>query len=588
MVGNGEVRRQRGQTRYRSRCAVSRCCAVLMAALTVSCGGGGGGGGNPPSLQEPPPPTPPPPPTGGTTIRFSDATADSGISYRHGYVNPIGGSEPQEFGGGVAAGDYDGDGLEDLFVLRGDIGPNLLYRNLGDNAFRDMALEAGVAYTKSASENYRHSGPAFADMDGDGDLDLFIGGIDYDPSFLFRNNGDGTFTDVTSRSGIDDMASKYTLSAAFGDYDLDGDLDLFLTHWGTPREAGASVDTEHLWRNDTSDGHILFKDVSLAAGIATEIIDPDPVGSFHGSGVDYTFTPTFARINEDRYPDLVIAADFKTSRYFVNNTDGTFTNATDPLVIVDRNGMGSALGDYDADGDLDWFVSSIWSVPDENGEQEFLLGNRLYNNDQGVFADITERAGVHDGGWGWGSCFADFENDGDLDIYHTNGWLQSTGDSSFDMDQSRLFVSAGDGTFSEESSSAGIVDYEVGHGIVCADFDNDGDVDIFQAHLDETNAATLWRNDSEAGNHLRVKLVGEAPNTQAAGARISATIGDTVQIRDIMIGSNFTSQNPTVQIFGLDDATLVDRLEVEWPNGDVTTRTNVQHGQTVTIDHPRL
>ena len=151
-----------------------------------------------------------------------------------------------------------------------------------------------------------------------------------------------------------------------------------------------------------------------------------------------------------------------------------------------------------------------------------------------------------------------------------------------------LFVSAGDGTLSEESSSAGIVDQEVGHGIVCADFDNDGDVDILQAHLDETNAATLWRNDSEAGNYLRVKLVGEAPNTQAAGARISATIGDTVQIRDIMIGSNFTSQNPTVQIFGLDDATQVDRLEVEWPNGDVTTRTDVRHGQTVTIDHPRM
>jgi len=561
---------------------------VLMAVLTVSCGGGGGGG-NPPSPPGPPPPLPPlPPPTGGTTIRFSDATSDSGIYYQHGYLNPTFGSEPEEFGGGVAAGDYDGDGLTDLFIVRGDIGPNLLYQNRGGLVFRDRAVDAGVAYTKGAVENYRHSGPTFADMDGDGDLDLFIGGIEHDPSFLFRNNGDGTFTNVTRGSGIDTVASKYTLSAAFGDYDLDGDLDMFLTHWGTPREAGASVDTEHLWRNDTENGVIRFTDVSLAAGIAPDIIDPNPLGSFNGPGFDYTFTPTFARINEDRYPDLVIAADFLTSRYFVNNRDGTFTNATDPNVIVDRNGMGSALGDYDHDGDLDWFVSSIWSVPEADGHQVFTLGNRLYNNDRGTFTDVTDAAGVHDGGWGWGSCFADFDNDTDLDIYHTNGWQEPFEPSNFHVDKSRLFVAAGDGTFAEASEEAGIVDNELGHGVVCADFDDDGDVDILQVHLNPTTAATLWRNYTRSGNHLRVKLNGLPPNTEAAGARLRAMIGDKLLLREVMIGNNYTSQNPTMQLFGLGDASEVDSLEVEWPNGDVTTRTNVQHGQTLTIDHPRL
>ena len=521
-------------------------------------------------------------------MRFTDVTPDSGIRYQHAYVNPTAGSETEEFGGGVAAGDYDGDGLEDLFVLRGDIGNNLLYRNLGSNVFRDMSHEAGVAYTKANGENHRHSGPAFADIDGDGDLDLFIGGIEHDPSFLLRNNGDGTFSDVTPGSGIDTIASKQTLSAGFGDYDLDGDLDMFLTHWGTPREARASVNTEHLWRNDTTEEGIRFTDVSLVSGIAEEIIEPDPVGSSHGGDFDYTFTPTFARITDDRYPDLVIAADFLTSRYFVNNGDGTFSNETDPDVIVDRNGMGSAVGDYDGDGDLDWFVSSIWAVPDSLGHQTFELGNRLYNNHGGQFSDVTEAAGVHDGGWGWGSCFADFDNDGDLDIYHTNGWLEPFEPSNFHEDKSRFFHSLGDGTFTERAVAAGIADAELGHGIVCADFDNDGDIDIFQAHLNETNSATLWRNDTPSKNYLKVKLNGRPPNTEAAGARIRVTVDGTEQLREIHIGSNFTSQNPTVQLFGLDDATEVDTLEVEWPNGQRTSMADVEHSQTLTIDHPDL
>ena len=556
--------------------------AILGLLLTVACGGGGGSDPSPPP---PPPPAPPPPEPDPIGVRFNDATEASGISYRHGYLLPTPASEPEEFGGGVASGDYDGDGLVDLFVLRGDIGPNLLYRNLGDNAFEEVGEAAGVAYTKSANENHRHSGPAFADVDGDGDLDLFIGGIEFDPSFLFRNEGDGTFADVTRGSGVDTVASKYTLSAAFGDYDLDGDLDLFLTHWGTPRGVGEYVDTEHLWRNDTAGGVIRFTDVSLAAGIAPDIIEPDPVGSFGGAGFDYTFSPAFARINGDRYPDLVITGDFRTSMVYLNNGDGTFRNVTDRHVIVDRNGMGSALGDYDGDGDLDWFVTSIWSQPDAAGNQHFELGNRLYNNQDGVFQDVTDAAGVNDGGWGWAACFADFDNDTDLDIYHTNGWIEPFAPDHFDMDASRLFV-ATDGTFSEAALEAGIADRERGYAAVCADFDNDGDVDIFQAHRGTENAATLWRNDAAGNQYLRVRLVGSSPNTQAAGARIRATVGDKELLREIVIGSNYTSQNPTVQVFGLGAASSVDILVVEWPDGLTTTKTNVSSGQTLVVEHP--
>ena len=566
---------------------VRNIATALGLLLAAGCGGGGPGDSSSPLPALSGAPQAPPAPMGGEA-RFTDATAASGIRYRHGYLNPTTGSEPEEFGGGVASGDFDGDGWIDLFVLRGDVGPNLLYRNLGGNVFEDVAQAAGVAYTKGSDQNYRHSGPAFADMDGDGDLDLFIGGIEGDPSFLFHNEGDGTFTDATAESGIDTIASRHTLSAAFGDYDLDGDLDMFLTHWGTPRGVGEYVNTEHLWRNDTLHGVIRFTDVSLEAGIAPSIIAADPVESFGGAGFDYTFSPTFARIDHDRLPDLVIAADFRTSMFYINNGDGTFRNVTDRSVLVDRNGMGAALGDYDEDGDLDWFVTSIWSRPDDDGEQFFKLGNRLYNNEGGAFVDVTDIAGVHDGGWGWAACFADFDNDTDLDIYHTNGWIEPFAPDRFDMDASRLFVAGGDGTFSERAEAAGIADRERGYAAVCADFDNDGDIDVFQAHRNADNAATLWRNDTTGNRYLRVRLAGLPPNTEAAGARIRVSVGAKELLREIVIGSNYTSQNPTVQVFGLGSASMVDRIVVEWPDGRETMRAQVAAGQTLDLEHPDL
>ncbi len=535
-----------------------------------------------------------------TSVQFTNATDAFGILFLRGYA-PTGvdsefaqDADVREFAGGVAAGDYNDDGWVDLFIVRGDIGPNLLYRNKGDGTFEDVAADAGLAYTKSATENYRNSGPGFADMDGDGYLDLFIGGLEGDPAKIYRNNGDGTFEDVTAGSGLEAMNARYTISSAFGDYDLDGDLDMFLAHWGTPREVGAQVNTENLWQNVTEGGVIRFADVSLASGISPSIIDDDPQESFgEPNRYDYTFSPTFARITNDRYPDLVIASDFRTSRYYTNDGDDTFTDTTNRDVIIDRNGMGSTLGDYDGDGDLDWFVSSIWTDPEIRTEKFFTVGNRLYRNDGGEFADVTVEAGVRDGGWGWGSCFADFDNDGNLDLYHTNGWphVEQFTAYSFDTDTSRLFMSDGEGVFTELSREAGIVDNERGHGIVCGDFDNDGDVDIFQMHRNEVNAGTLWRNDSSENNYLRVKLNGRAPNTAAAGARITLTVNGENQLREIMIGSNFTSQNPLVQVFGLGSNTQAN-VTVEWPpddqdpDGQTTMMPNVEANKLLTIAHP--
>jgi len=551
--------------------------APAAALLLVACGGGGGSAPPAPVVQAPPPPPPPSPPPAGA--QFSNVTAASGIDYRNGFQAPLSRWELDVIttAGAAAAGDFDGDGDTDVFIFRGDIGPNLLYRNDGNMVFSEVAAAAGLAFTRSATENYKHAGTMFADIDGDNDLDLFLGGLDNDPCLIFRNNGDGTFSDVTVGSGIDGLITGNSIGAGFGDYDLDGDLDLFVSHWGTIRDFANPGDTQHLWRNDTDATGIKFTSVSETAGISPTIINlPDPLTP--AQFWDFTFAPSFARINDDFYPDILSVADFNFTQFFVNNQDGTFSNATDTSVLIDQHGMGSAVGDYDNDGDLDWFVSSILLAGDDPR-----YGNRLYRNEAGVFADVTDEAGVARGGWGWGSCFLDIENDGDLDIYHTNGWPLEDADNNFNIDRSRVFVSDGAGNFDEQSEDFGLDDSEEGRGVVCADFDDDGDIDILQLKF---SGANLWQNDASGNNFLGVTLEGQAPNTQATGSRIFATVGGSTQMREICIASNFASQNPTEQIFGLGAETIVTELRVQWSNGSETVMTDVAAGQKLTISEP--
>jgi hypothetical protein len=562
----------------------------LYCAFSIFVTACSGGGGSADDGQEPPPPPPPPPPSGNPPPldpgKFVDTTLSTGISFTTGILTqPIPEDVKRVAPSGVAAGDYDNDGDVDLFIVRGDVGPNLLYRNDGDMEFVDVAAAAGVAFTESATENRAHAAAMFADIDGDEYLDLFVGGVDNDPSVIFRNNGDGSFTDVTAGSGVGSMRASQSISAAFGDYDLDGDLDLFIAHWGSQRNFVDPGDTEHLWRNDSDETGIRFTSASEAAGVSPSITTMDDPLARTGQAWDFTFAPSFARINDDLYPDLVVVADFNWSQYFSNNQDGTFTNATDVDVLIDGNGMGSALGDYDNDGDLDWFVSSIECHRDAdcgNGSWS-RLGNRLYRNNAGVFEDATDEAGVASGGWGWGACFIDFDNDGDLDIYHTNGWPWSDAFDDFEADTSRLFVSDGAGQFTDMAADFGIDDSEEGRGVVCADFDLDGDIDILQLTRSDTSGARLWRNDNVDNNYLQVMLRGTAPNTQATGARVTIDIGGALQMREIMIASNFVSQNPTVQHFGLGTAITIDQVTVEWPDGQTTVLNDVAANQLIEI-----
>jgi hypothetical protein len=293
--------------------------------------------------------------------------------------------------------------------------------------------------------------------------------------------------------------------------------------------------------------------------------------------LDYTFTPNFVDINSDGWPDVLMAGDFRSSNIFLNDGDGTFTKTT-TSVISDENGMGSAIGDYDNDGDLDWFVSSIW----ESSFRWGVTGNRLYRNlGNGTFEDVTTASGVRVGHWGWGSSFADLNNDMHLDIVHVNGWYQP----QFSTDPAVVYLSNGNGTFTEQAAALNFPYLGQGRGIVCFDFDKDGDLDIFCASNGEKHA--LYRNDgANASKFLAVSLDGESPNSQGIGARVYVTAGGITQMREIRAGSNFLSQDPAIAHFGMAAVATANQVRVEWPNGAATTLHDVSTNQYLEISQP--
>ena len=464
--------------------------------------------------------------------------------------------------GGLAAVDYDGDGDIDVYAHGKGSWPNRLFENRGDGTYAEVAEEMGLAI------DHRGSGPTFADIDGDDDLDLFVGGIQGDPFYLMRNDG-GRFTDVSASSGIALLTSN-TLSAAFADYDQDGDLDLFLSHWNSR----SLRDTETLWRN-RGDG--TFESYSVQSGIARQLFDTGN-DSFTQFSLDFTLTPNLTDIDDDGDLDLLMTGDFGTSQVFVNDGDGTFTKTTDRLVITDEFGMGAAVGDYDNDGDMDWFVTSInGSTLDGTFSG---TGNRLYrNNGAGVFSDATDAAGVVEGYWGWGACFADFDNDGHLDLFHTNGWHLP----GYESDPLLFFHANGDGTFTEKAIPLGLTETDQGRGVACYDGDRDGDLDIALTNNSQ-HSLRYYRNNLRNSNHyLAVKLVSESANTRAVGAWITLRSSTGTQVREMRAGNNFTSQNPAEVHFGLGSATVAD-LEVRWPDGTVSTHPGIAADQLITLE----
>jgi len=504
-------------------------------------------------------------PDAALAVVYTNVTASAGISHLQHVGNAPGAGLFRT--GGAAAGDFDNDGWVDLYVTRLNARP-LLYRNLGNGGFQDVAVAAG--FTSSLPAN----GAAWGDIDNDGDKDLYVtssGGTRY---YLYVNNGNGTFSEqALDRGAAIDGVFRYGQSATFGDYDGDGYLDIHTNDWATD----VSVSTSRLLHNLGAANPGYFEDVTVAAGL-----DDFRSSHFADGSTDsnvYRYSSTFTDLDRDGHPDLTIAADFLTSQIFWNKGDGTFTDGTAAAGVgTDEDGMGSAIGDFDGDGRMDWFVSALVDVPGGFPDHS---GNRLFrNNGDRTFTDQTDLAGVRDSGWSWGTTFLDYDNDRDLDLVVTNGW------DTLSADQSHLYRNDS-GVFTDFSNAAGVTDMGMGRGLVSFDYDNDGDVDVFI--VNHGAQPILYRNDGGNDNDwLRIAVQGTASNRDGVGAFITvdpdaSIIGDEM-VREINAGSNFLSQNELTAHFGLGpDSGAIDSITIEWPSGSVQELNNVSVNQVLNL-----
>ena len=528
-----------------------------------------------------------------TAQTFVDVTEAAGIDYvqfRRGEDIPA--AMQSYTTGGVAAGDYDGDGLADLYVTRLD-DSDILYRNRGGGAFEDATAAAfGPGHLAGVQSN----GAAWGDIDNDGDLDLYVTSIFSHRFHLFVNDGAGSFSEeaVARGAATEGEDLHFGFSAAFGDYDLDGFLDLHTTEWRFLRQMTAGAQSNaRLLRNRGAAAPGRFEDVTRRAGVSQHrIISVNPLAE------GQTLTSAFALLDDDMYPELVIAGDHDTSQLYYNRRNGRFINGTERARVgTDEYGMGSAVGDFDGDGDQDWFVSAIY----EEGVQ-YRDGNRLYRNvGDGYFEDATDEAGVRDGSWGWGATFLDYDNDGDLDLVLATG-VDYAGDvpytgntGGFADDPMRLWRNDGGGRFTETAQQEGLLATGVGTGLAAFDLEPDGDLDLFVVH--NSGRPALYRNDTNrpgaAGPNgwLQLRLQGVAANRQGIGARVTVT-PDAAEperrlVRVLGGGSNYLGQNEAVVHVGLGPGVeRVAAVEIEWPGGARQTLTQVAPNRRLTVTEP--
>ena len=454
-----------------------------------------------------------------------------------------------------------------------------MFRNRGDGRFEEVSQEVGLRRWNLAS-----NGAAWGDIDNDGDLDLFITTVGDTRHYLFINE-DGVFAEQGLERGVavDTADRRIGFSATFGDYDLDGYLDLHVTEWRPSQLVGEAVAGVRLLRNRGADAPGHFEDVTEAAGVSMDgVVSQTQDQLTEGT---FAFGSTFVDLDDDGWPELAVASDFGTSRLFWNNGDGTFSDGTlDARVGTAQNAMGTTFGDYDADGDLDWFITSVFSFRSGSpgsGEQGLRDGNRLFRNDgDRRFTDVTDRAGVRNGSWGWGAAFFDADNDGDLDLTMTNGMEMMPG---FDADATRYWENDGTGRFRGRSTDVGLDDIEDGKGLLVFDADNDGDLDVFV--VNNASEPLFYRNQSRgAGGWLRVSLEGVTSNRQGLGARVSVFAdGLPEQIREAGVSTHFLGQSEDALHFGLDASQAAD-VVIRWPaSGLVTTLNDVPSNSWIRV-----
>ena len=551
-------------------------------------------------------------------VVFTDVTEEAGLTYNQFTFRPTGeclldqGPDgylprqyclPERMSGGAAAADYDNDGLVDLFVTRLD-GPDVLFRNTGAGRFEDRTAWAGLDRF-----DLRSNGAVWIDVDNDRDMDLYVTTIADTRFYLFINDGSGRFTEEAVERGASISTSETHIgySVGVGDYDLDGWLDMHVTEWGSESLlAQGALSHARLLRNRGAQAPGHFEDVTVQAGVMMDEVESQVVGTASGEGVGssgpwtgpspqgvFSFASAFTDLDADGWPDLAVASDFGTTRLYWNNGDGTFTDGTVAAQIgSDKNGMGSTFGDYDGDGDLDWFVSSTFHEFERcqvstGCDPWGATGNRLYRNDgDRTFSDATDAAGVRDGGWGWGAVFFDFDNDGDLDLAMVNGMRESESPSDADLGYSRLWRNDGNGVMTEISQSAGLTEVAAGKGLLTFDYDNDGDLDLFA--VNNGSVSRLYRNDGgNANSWLRIRVVGDSANTGGIGTRLTVEVqaGAAPQIREVGVRSHFLGQSELAEHFGLGPgADRVAQVTVTWPTtGEVTVLRDVPANATIVV-----
>jgi hypothetical protein len=511
------------------------------------------------------------------TAVFNDVSHNAGLCYDT-TISSLDGTTAR-VSGGIAVSDYNADGRMDIYVTHGRNNLGKLFSLQADGSFSETTEKAGITSLSAG-----HGG-AFIDINLDGLPDLLS--IQEPPSVVqvFANNGDGSFTDISETTGL--QLTKPTLSVAAGDHDLDGDLDLFFTHWDPINKQDR---WEYFWQNQGAGNFIDMSDI-VDIGTFTPAVEGDESQLRY----EYSFTPVFADFNDDRFPDILLSADYGNSKVLVNNAGTGYVDYTPPT-INDRSGMGNTVADYDNDGDLDWYVSAIGDTREEFLFIGLLNGSRLYQNDgDGNYTNVTKAAGVTQTYWGWGTCFADFNNDGFQDIFTVNGYDGWTEEQSvnrsyerFNDDRAVLFINNGDSTFTERGVELGITHTAMGRGLVCHDYDRDGDLDMLIANSGKS--PSLFRNNSFADGHnfLNIRLKGSRLNTQAVGAQIFITVNGKEQMRELQLGNNYVSQSPVEAHFGIADNQVIDKVRIVWPGlaSETSELTNVQANQFLVIYQP--
>jgi hypothetical protein len=522
-------------------------------------------------------------------IHFRDVTAQAGIHFTHN--NGAFGKKwlPETMGPGCAFIDYDNDGYPDILLVNGEDWPGharrgattpKLYRNNQDGTFTDVTRAAGLAVPMFGF------GVAVGDFDNDGFDDLFITAIGQ--SHLFHNNGNGTFTDVTKSAGMWGP-TEFSTSAAWVDYDRDGKLDLVVANyvrWTEQTDLYCTLDGAHksyctpesykgtsvrLWHNL---GGGKFEDATQKAGLG------DPTSKSLGITIlDY---------NADGWPDLLIANDTQPNKLYLNMKDGTFEERGVAAGIgfsedgVARAGMGVDAADYDRTGHPSVLISNFSNQ----------MVSLYHNEGNGLFVDEAPQSEVGRATLvtlGFGCFFFDYDNDGWPDIFVADGHIEDAIERvqkrvSY-AEPSHLFHNNGGGKFQEVTAQMGqaFAAPRVARGAAYADIDNDGYLDV----LITTNAgpAYLFHNEGGSNHSLRLKLVGTKSNRDGIGAVVQVTSdrNKEKQWKMLRSGSSYLSQSELVLTFGLGAQTKADNVEIRWPSGQIDTLSNVNAGQTVRV-----